>query len=86
MSTPAKTPGAGLAPVFDAHLNAEFVTHDVDATMATMMNNPHLTHVPVSTGGSGRIFTGNTLSGDGRLTPRLPTCRERLTANAWSMS
>lgn len=54
MSTPTKTPRAGLAAVFDAHLNAEFVTHDVDATMATMTGKPELTHVPVITGGSGR--------------------------------
>ena len=54
MSTPAKTPGVGLSAVFDAHLDAEFVTHDVDATMATMTDRPDLTHVPVMTGGSGR--------------------------------
>ncbi|MGB8769609.1 MAG: nuclear transport factor 2 family protein [Candidatus Korobacteraceae bacterium] len=54
MSSPATTPDSELAAVFDAHLEAEFVTHDVDATMATMTDDPHLTHVPVLTGGTGR--------------------------------
>lgn len=54
MSVPASTPDVDLGAVFDAHMKAEFVTHDVDATMATMTNYPHLTHVPVLTGGSGR--------------------------------
>jgi carboxymethylenebutenolidase len=43
-------PGA----VFDAHVRAEFVERDVDATMATMADAPYLTHVPVLTGGYGR--------------------------------
>jgi carboxymethylenebutenolidase len=43
-------PGA----VFDAHVRAEFVERDVDATMATMTDAPYVTHVPVLTGGCGR--------------------------------
>jgi carboxymethylenebutenolidase len=43
-----------LAAVFDAHTSAEFTTRDLDATMATMSETPHLTHVPVLTGGQGR--------------------------------
>lgn len=54
MSSPAGVPDSELAAVFDAHMKAEFVTHDVDATMATMTDDPHLTHVPVLTGGNGR--------------------------------
>ena len=54
MSVPANTSDVDLGAVFDAHMKAEFVTHDVDATMATMTDDPHLTHVPVLTGGSGR--------------------------------
>ncbi len=54
MSSSATSPDSELAAVFDAHMNAEFVTHDVDATMATMTDDPHLTHVPVLTGGNGR--------------------------------
>jgi carboxymethylenebutenolidase len=44
----------GLAVVLDDHLAAEFATRDVDATMATMTDDPYLNHVPVLTGGIGR--------------------------------
>jgi carboxymethylenebutenolidase len=39
--------------VFDAHTAAEFQTRDIEATMATMGETPHVTHVPVMTGGRG---------------------------------
>jgi carboxymethylenebutenolidase len=45
---------ADLGKVFDAHVHAEFVARDIDATMATMADDPYVTHVPVMTGGSGR--------------------------------
>ena len=44
----------GLGAVFDAHTDAEFKTRDIEATMATMNEAPHVTHVPTMTGGSGR--------------------------------
>jgi carboxymethylenebutenolidase len=44
----------GLGAVFDAHTEAEFKTRDIKATMATMGDAPHVTHVPTMTGGSGR--------------------------------
>lgn len=47
-------PRPDLAAVFDAHVAAEFTTRDLDATMATMSEAPHITHVPVMTGGQGR--------------------------------
>ena len=43
-----------LGAVLDAHLRAEFVTHDAEATMATMSPEPYLHHVPIMTGGVGR--------------------------------
>jgi carboxymethylenebutenolidase len=43
-----------LAGVLDDHLAAEFDTLDLDATMATMTDDPYLNHVPVMTGGIGR--------------------------------
>jgi len=49
MTEDCKTFGA----VFDAHTTAEFQTRDIDATMVTMGGNPHVTHVPVMTGGCG---------------------------------
>jgi carboxymethylenebutenolidase len=39
--------------VFDAHTAAEFQTRDIEATMATMGETPHVTHVPTMTGGNG---------------------------------
>jgi len=44
----------GLGALFDAHTEAEFKTRDIEATMATMGERPHVTHVPTMTGGSGR--------------------------------
>jgi carboxymethylenebutenolidase len=44
----------GLGAMFDAHTHAEFEARDVDATMATMSEAPHVTHVPTMTGGNGR--------------------------------
>ncbi len=38
---------------FDAHTSAEFQTRDIEATMATMSERPHVTHVPTMTGGFG---------------------------------
>jgi carboxymethylenebutenolidase len=46
--------GNDLGAVFDAHIKAEFVDRDVAETMATMTPEPHLTHVPTLTGGTGR--------------------------------
>ena len=42
-----------LAAVFDDHVAAEFVDLDLDATMATMTDDPYVNHVPVMTGGVG---------------------------------
>jgi carboxymethylenebutenolidase len=43
-----------LAAVFDEHVADEFERRDVDATMATMAEDPYVDHVPVMTGGVGR--------------------------------
>ena len=42
-----------IAAVFDDHVAAEFVDLDLDATMATMTDDPYVNHVPVMTGGVG---------------------------------
>jgi len=49
-----KPSAADLGAIFDAHIKAEFVDMDVAATMATMTAEPHLTHIPTLTGGTGR--------------------------------
>ncbi len=53
-SHPEGPDSKGLGAVFDAHCDAEFKTRDIEATMATMDEAPHLTHVPTMTGGNGR--------------------------------
>ena len=66
-----------LAAVFDDHVAAEFVTMDLDATMATMTHDPYVNHVPVMTGGVGfegvRRFYGDHFIGkwpqDTEITP-----------------
>ena len=56
------TDRSDLAAVFDDHVAAEFVDMDLDATMATMTEDPYVNHVPVMTGGVGwegvRAFYG----------------------------
>jgi carboxymethylenebutenolidase len=42
-----------LAATFDAHVQAEFDDLDLEATMATMTDDPYVHHVPTITGGSG---------------------------------
>ena len=42
-----------LGSIVDAHICAEFVDHDLEATMRTMTAEPYLDHVPVMTGGVG---------------------------------
>jgi carboxymethylenebutenolidase len=42
-----------LAATFDAHVQAEFQTLDLEATMATMIDEPYVHHVPTITGGNG---------------------------------
>jgi carboxymethylenebutenolidase len=42
-----------LAATFDAHVRAEFQDLDLDATMATMAEDPYVHHVPTITGGNG---------------------------------
>ena len=44
---------ADLGAVFDAHVAAEFVDMDLDATMATMTEEPYVYHLPAMTGGVG---------------------------------
>ncbi len=45
--------GPDLGAVFDAHVADEFEAKDLDATMATMVEDPYVTHVPTLAGGVG---------------------------------
>jgi carboxymethylenebutenolidase len=42
-----------LIALWDAHCRYEFETRDVDATMATMVTEPYVNHIPTMTGGVG---------------------------------
>lgn len=42
-----------LVDLWEAHCRCEFELRDADATMATMIDEPHLNHIPVMTGGVG---------------------------------
>jgi len=52
--TESNSNATDLGAVFDAHVKAEFIDKDVAATMATMVPEPYLTHVPTLTGGTGK--------------------------------
>jgi carboxymethylenebutenolidase len=49
-----RAPQADLGGVFDAHVKHEFVDHDVEATMKTMVPEPYVHNVPTLVGGYGR--------------------------------
>lgn len=42
-----------LVALWEAHCACEFETRDVDATMATMVEQPYVNHIPTMTGGVG---------------------------------
>ncbi len=43
-----------LNDLWEAHLRSEFATRDTEATVATMVEDAYVNHVPVMTGGVGR--------------------------------
>ena len=45
---------ADLARLWEEHTRHEFVTHDTEATLATMVDDAYVNHVPVMTGGHGK--------------------------------
>jgi carboxymethylenebutenolidase len=45
---------ADLSALWRQHTDHEFVTRDTEATLATMVEDAHVNHVPVMTGGHGK--------------------------------
>lgn len=43
-----------LSKLWEEHTSHEFVTRDAEATVATMVEDAHVNHVPVMTGGCGK--------------------------------
>jgi len=66
-----------LAALWEEHCRYEFETRDVDATMATMVDEPYVNHIPTMTGGVGhnqlrRFYSRHFIGAnpdDTRLTP-----------------
>ena len=50
----ASMPEAGLSRLWEEHTTHEFVTRDPEATLATMVEDAYVNHVPVMTGGFGK--------------------------------
>jgi carboxymethylenebutenolidase len=46
-------PHYDLSALWEAHISLEFVTRSAEATMATMVGEPYVNHVPTMTGGVG---------------------------------
>jgi carboxymethylenebutenolidase len=46
-------PGHDLVALWEEHTRTEFETRDVDATMATMVDQPYVNHIPTMAGGVG---------------------------------
>ena len=47
-------PPADLARLWEEHTNHEFTTRDTESTLATMVEDAYVNHVPVLTGGAGK--------------------------------
>jgi carboxymethylenebutenolidase len=44
-----------LEQLWQEHLKGEFETKDVEATLATMVDDAYVNHMPVNTGGRGKV-------------------------------
>lgn len=71
-----------LEQLWEAHCRYEFETRDVHATMATMVGEPYVNHIPTMTGGVGfdklRDFYANHSSASTR-----PTSNSCPSAGRW---
>jgi carboxymethylenebutenolidase len=54
IQTPDTSAQTSLRDMWDRHVRDEFVTHDLEDTLATMVEDAHVNHVPVLTGGVGK--------------------------------
>ena len=62
--------GQELAKIWGDHIAGEFVTKDVEATLATMVEDAYVNHVPVMTGGYGKAELRSFYSRD--FIPKMP--------------
>jgi hypothetical protein len=47
-------PDSDLTRLWEEHTNHEFATRDVESTLATMVEDAYVNHIPVMTGGYGK--------------------------------
>ena len=69
-----------LEKLWDLHCYYEFVTRDVDATMATMVPEPYVNHIPTMTGGVGyrdlhRFYKNHFVNSNPKDTALIPVSR-----------
>jgi carboxymethylenebutenolidase len=63
-------PPPNLARIWEEHTKHEFLTRDTEATLATMVEDAYVNHVPVLTGGAGKSALRTFYSRD--FIPRMP--------------
>src|SRR5690349_20151822 len=63
-------PQADLVPLWEEHTRHEFVTHDTESTLATLVEDAYVNHVPVMTGGAGKAALHAFYSQD--FIPKMP--------------
>ena len=61
---------AEMIALWEEHTRYEFATRDVEATLATMVEDAYVNHIPVMTGGSGKQSLRDFYSGD--FIPSMP--------------
>ncbi|MBW2499066.1 MAG: nuclear transport factor 2 family protein [Deltaproteobacteria bacterium] len=73
-------PEYDLVALWEEHCRYEFETRDVDATMATMVDEPYVNHIPTMTGGVGhdqlkRFYKYHFIGGNPPDTELVPVSR-----------
>jgi carboxymethylenebutenolidase len=63
-------PSPDLAQLWEEHTAHEFSTHDTARTLDTMVDDAYVNHVPVMTGGRGKVELGHFYSTD--FIPSMP--------------
>src|SRR5260370_1972745 len=59
-----------LRALWEEHVQCEFATHNTDDTLATMVADAYVNHIPVLTGGVGRAQLRRSCSNP--VTPQIP--------------
>src|SRR5262249_2423226 len=60
-----------LNDLWEEHIRSEFISHDTNATLHTMVEDAYVNHIPVLTGGVGREVLGEFYSR--HFIPKMPS-------------